>query len=213
MLKSEIECCGIFKTISFKKCRYVCISSINFWVQLKMFAMFHSFWKLQNCMVWVCPFFPRHFRVFFLALFDSCWKNCFCRNNEREMYGTFQGTRQGSQQYLGQRQKAKPWAVLSNFPAKLLKKQQGGKSWGNRGWMCAALWCSVLSGCATGGLIFYQRDHCHKPCIPGFLSLLAALERQMCRVMPGTLGASFILVHPISCGGSAGLCLSVGLPS
>lgn len=78
-----------------------------------MFAMFHSFRKFQNCMVWVCPFFPLGILVFFggffffLALFNSWLRNCFCRNNKREMCNLrnerFQGTGQGLQQHLGQR--------------------------------------------------------------------------------------------------------------
>ena len=120
-----------------------------FWVQLKMFAMFHSFWKLQNCMFWVCLFFPRHFWGFF-GLVQFLLSNSFCRNKQREACNLGNG---GSQLMLakgpgsacqllvvssGHRTKlttapaaeprlwlkARALPVPSYFPAKLLKKQQ-----------------------------------------------------------------------------------------
>lgn len=48
---------------------------------------------------------------------------------------------------------------------------------------------------------------------PGFSQFAGRpQERQMCRGVPGMLGAGFVLVHPIPFGGSAGLFPSLGLP-
>lgn len=59
-----------------------------------------------------------------------------------------------------------------SFPSKATEETAMREELSQQGMMCAALWCSVLSVCAIGGLIF-QPDHHHKPCILGCLSLLA----------------------------------------
>lgn len=275
---SEIECCGISKTISFKKCRYVCISSINFLGRVEnacrvsfiletpklhglglsfssldilggfcgfgfgvffgvcwffgvgFFCLFFVCLLLGFCLVFClfdwwgfcCCFFGLFVFWFFFSLVNSCWRNCFCRNNKREMCnlrnGGFSGNRTGlttAHNNWGRGQCTAEGKIRSStllFPSKATAETAVRKELRQQEMDVCSFRVLSFKWLCHWRADFPARSH-HKPCILGCLSLLAGPREADVSGHAWDVGrTNFILVHPIPYRESAGLSPLVGFP-